>query len=109
MNEMCGVNDAPLVAVMLEEVMPRIHISLVTQQVESYKGKAKEGMDIINEHRRAAGFMDSKPMDDQDLGDEHSMVGKDTGSGQHILSSERGNERERHQNSGTASVSSKTL
>lgn len=56
MNDVPNVKHAPLVAVMLEDVLPRLRISLVSKQVEKFVADARRGMDIIEEHRRKAGL-----------------------------------------------------
>lgn len=71
MNDMPLVKFAPLVAVMLEDVLPQCRISLVTKQVDTYMEEARKGGEIIEEHRRQAG-LDKTSQDD--LGDLRNRI-----------------------------------
>ena len=71
MNSMPRVHCAPLVAVMLEDVLPQLRISLVTKQVDKYVEDAKKGAKIIGKHRTQAG-LDQSTQDD--LGDLRNRI-----------------------------------
>ncbi|XP_054758509.2 distal membrane-arm assembly complex protein 2-like [Lytechinus pictus] len=71
MNNMPKVKFAPLVAVMLEDVLPRLRISLVTKQVDKYVEEARKGAKIIEDHRRQAGLNHNLQ---DDLGDLRNRI-----------------------------------
>ncbi|XP_071500078.1 distal membrane-arm assembly complex protein 2-like [Diadema antillarum] len=60
MNDMPKVNHAPLVAVMLEDVLPQLRISLVSRHVERFKEDEEKSKEIIRKHRIQAGLVDEE-------------------------------------------------